>query len=428
MNLDNDRSTEQLAARVPADLDAPDKLAFDLTVRQIAVLTLAGLAALTVWVVLAQLLPMVPALARAVVLVPIAGVALALAAGRRDGLTLDTWLTAAALFRTRPNRWTTTPVHEPPSWAPSPSTAPALSASGGPAARRRLPRPGLDRPTPDRPGADRPGADRHRRDRPDPDSPTGLLRLPADGVDADGTIRYHDRGNQTATVLVACTTVNVALRTSAEQAALVAGLGRWLNGLTTDAQIVVATRRVDLTVHATRLAEHARQLAASTDPVDHEGPPGAPPHAGRTLAAAAFDHAGFLLDLAEACDPLTRTVTVATTGRGGTSPAVTAHRNAQHTAAALTALGTDAVILDGATATAVLTTSTDPYQPGDAAWPRTAPDAVVTATIPTAWTRAWPRMWGETGSGTRSETRYENRGGNRGGNWSGNRDETGDGR
>jgi len=334
-----------LRAKIPADVDAPDRVAFDLTFRQLAVLTVAGITGLSVWALLAAALPMVPAVARAVVLVPIAGVALALAVGRRDGRPLDAWLTAAAVFAARPRTLLPVPVVQPPAWAPM--TAP--SQPGG---------------RPDgRPGGRR--GDGHG------DRPPSVLQLPADAVTADGTVHHREGTTASATVLVAATTVNVTLRTPTEQAGLVAGLGRWLNGLTTSVQIVVSTRRVDLPAHAVRLADRAHHL--TNDPA-RDGAE----HANAGLAAAALDHAEFLLDLAERLDPLARTVTIAATATGGPSPDTVARRTAEHTVAALSALGAGAVVLDGATATAVLAAATDPYQAGDATWARTPPGAVVT--------------------------------------------------
>jgi len=336
-----------LRAKIPADVDAPDRVAFDLTFRQLAVLTVAGITGLSVWALLAAALPMVPAVARAVVLVPIAGVALALAVGRRDGRPLDAWLTAAAVFAARPRTLLPVPVVQPPAWAPMTAPPPGTA--------------------PSQPGGRRGGrrGDRHG------DRPPSVLQLPADAVTADGTVHHREGTTASATVLVAATTVNVTLRTPTEQAGLVAGLGRWLNGLTTSVQIVVSTRRVDLPAHAVRLADRAHHL--TNDPA-RDGAE----HANAGLAAAALDHAEFLLDLAERLDPLARTVTIAATATGGPSPDTVARRTAEHTVAALSALGAGAVVLDGATATAVLAAATDPYQAGDATWARTPAGAVVT--------------------------------------------------
>lgn len=356
----------ELRAKIPADVDAPDRLAFDLTFRQLTVLVMAGLTGLMLWSLLARTVPMAPAAARALVLVPVAGAALALAVGRRDGLSLDAWLLAAVLFRHRPHRLVPVEADDPPGWAPM--VAPSPDASGSRSGRGS--RGGSAEPV------------------------VSLLRLPADALDPDGTVHHRSRstsaGSASAAVLVAATTVNVTLRTPAEQAGLVAGLGRWLNGLTTRVQIVVSTRRVDLPAHAVRIADRAHELAgAFTDESDDDSDGDARAGgwvaggvSGFGLTAAALDHAEFLLDLAERLDPLARTVTITATATGGPSPATVARRTADHTVSALTALGAAAVVLDGPAATAVLTAATDPYQAGDASWTRTPPDAVVTGRPP----------------------------------------------
>jgi len=343
-------------AKVPADVDAPDRVAFDLTVRQITILAVAGLACLMLWTMLARAAPLVPVAVRGLVLVPIAGTALALAVGRRDGLPLDGWLLAGAVFRTRVHRLAPGPGLDPPPWWANRADRPGMARAAG----RAVP------------------------------PPPGALRLPVDGIDPDGTLRHArgprpghpsgDRGPGGATVLVSSGTVNISLRTPAEQAALVAGLGRWLNGLTSPVQVVVSSRRVDLPGHALRLAAHARRLAGGpgNDGSDERWADRQPTGEQR-LADAALDHAQFLLDLAEDGDPLARTVTIAVTAPPGTAPALAARRAAEHTVTHLTALGAQAVILDAGTATAVLTAATDPYQAGDAAWPRTPPGGVVTA-------------------------------------------------
>jgi hypothetical protein len=65
-----------------------------------------------------------------------------------------------------------------------------------------------------------------------------VLRLPANAISPAGAI---DTGTHNV-ALVACTTVNVALRTGDEQAALIGSLGRWLNGLSGPIQIVISTQ------------------------------------------------------------------------------------------------------------------------------------------------------------------------------------------
>jgi hypothetical protein len=304
----------EVRARVPADIEAPDRIVWGLTARQVAILATAAAIGYLIFKAVGALLP--PAVA-AVMLIPLVGVSVALALGRRDGLPLDAWILAAVMHRRAPGRAAPAPdgAGAAPAWAPDVPVEPQPS----------------------------------------------VLRLPAQAVGDDGVI---DLGGGSAAVLVAATTVNVGLRTGGEQAALVAGYARWLNSLTGPVQVVVSARRVDLTSHAVRVADAAQAL----------------PHP--ALADAAFDYSDFLLDVAAQRDPLWRTVTIACAANG--APGATGHsaaeamRRAEHTAAALATLGAQTRVLDGATATAVLTAAVDPYQAVDASWPRTPAHRAVT--------------------------------------------------
>lgn len=333
--------SDRLRARIPADIDAPDRILGDLTARQVAVLAVAAAAGYLTW----QVLPSrVPVLVLVLAGIPIAGLAIALALVRRDGLGLDAWLAHAAAYARAPRRLLPARVPPPPPWAPA--TRPSQASQG----------PGF-----------------------------GVLRLPADAVDRDGTIRtstqtrparsrranQHNHGGRpksvpsSAAVLVGVSTLNVTTCTPGDQAGLIAGYARWLNSLTRPAQIVISTRRVDLASHAVRVADTAHLLGAPSSGSSSDS---------RALADAALGYAEFLLDLAEDGDPLARTVTVATSAHGRNAHA-TAHQAAQQTAAGLAALGATSAVLDGPVATALLTTAVDPYQPGDSACPRAVPMA-----------------------------------------------------
>jgi len=307
--------TAPMFARVPADFEAPDRILYGLTARQLAILATATALCYLAWRATATRLPL-PLIAAGII--PILGVATMLALGRRDGLTLDVWLWAAIIHRRAPRRAVPAAegIVDAPPWAPRSSDGD--SAGDGPA--------------------------------------PAVLRLPARTIDDSGTVDTGD----SAVVLVAATTVNLGLRTGAEQNALIGGYARWLNALTGPVQVVVSAQRVDLTGHAQRVADAAQAI---TDPA---------------LAEAAGDYAEFLLDVAEHRDPLWRTVTIACAGASGPSAATDALRRAEHTAAALPALGCLTRVLDGPTATAVLTAAVDPYQGGDASWPRATPHQPVT--------------------------------------------------
>lgn len=297
-------------ARIPADLNAPDRVVAGLTARQVAILAIAAVPVYLAWQQLAGRIP-VPVLAG--VTAPVAAVAVGLALGRRDGLGLDAWLLAALVHRRRPRRLLPASVRPGPAPEWAPDTIPVAS----PGDSGRL----------------------------------GVLRLPASAISPDGTITT---GSGTAVALVAATTVTAGLRTNAEQAGLVAGYARWLNGLAGPVQLVVSGRRVDLGARAVRIAEQAHRL----------------PHP--ALAASAVDYAEFLLDLTEQTDPLERTITIACTG-----VARDVQRRAAGTAEALAAVGSRCRILDAAEVTAVLANATDPFSPGTAPTPRTPPQAPV---------------------------------------------------
>ncbi|MET7426628.1 PrgI family protein [Dactylosporangium sp. NPDC005555] len=302
----------EVRARIPADVEAPDRIVFNLTARQAAILVVAAAAGYLMVRAFGALLPM-PVLI--LLLTPVAGAAVTLALGRRDGLPLDVWVWAALRYRRAPRHLVAAAVQPPPVWAPD------VDAAAGPG--------------------------------------PGMLRLPADAISAGGAV---DVGGG-AVSLVAATTVNVGLRTGAEQAALVAGYGRWLNALTAPVQVVVSTRRVDLAAAADRLLDAAADLPEAA------------------LADCAAEHAEFLLDVAEARDPLWRTVTVVCTAPAGRGAAVEAVRRAEHTAAALAALGGRTRVLDGPAVAAVLTAAVDPFTPVDASWPRALPEQAVTGPV-----------------------------------------------
>lgn len=272
---------EPYTARIPADIDTPDKIAYHLTARQLAVLAVAAVCGYGLFTALSRALPIPVA---AGVLIPPAGAALALALGRRDGLPLDGWLWAGLRYLRHP-----------------------------------------------------------KRSRPQP-----AIAIDDDGVLDTGAHRL---------ALVASTTVNIGLRSRDEQTALIAGFGRWLNSLSAPVQIVVSTRRVDLSRQAQRVSDTARTI---TDP---------------GLAALAGDYAAFLGQLAQQRDPLWRTVTIA-------HPGPRALRDAEHTATALATLGASTAVLDGGAALAVLTCAIDPFTPADTGWPRAIPSRAITGEKP----------------------------------------------
>ncbi|MDH6466051.1 hypothetical protein M2302_006257 [Micromonospora sp. A200] len=198
-------------ARMPADVDAPDKVAYGLTFRQLAILAVAAVVFYGAWQSLHTVVP-VPVLVGAAVVV--GGLVFGVAVGRRDGLSLDVWLLAAVRHWRAPRALSTTDTtSRTPDWVQAPKTPVMLPAP---------------------------------------------LKLPADAIDDGGEIRLGG----TRAAMVAATNVNLALRTPDEQAALVDTFGRWLNSLSTPTQIVVSAQPVDL--HSA-----ARTLATAADAVAH---------------------------------------------------------------------------------------------------------------------------------------------------------------
>ncbi|PZF83872.1 PrgI family protein [Micromonospora deserti] len=242
-----------MRARVPADIERADRLAFGMSGRQLVILAVTGLLLYAAWTAVATLVHPLVFLAGAM---PPAAGAFLLAVGRRDGISLDAWVLAALRHRRSPRRLVPAdmPVIPAPAW---------VQTTAGPGDQLPLPAP---------------------------------LRLPAKGITGHGLI---DLGSDGTTGLVAASTVAFGLRTPGEQNGLVAGFARWLHSLDGPAQIVVQAQRVDLTYLADRF------LAAA---------PGLPHPA---LEEAAHAHAAFLEDLAGQRELLHRQVTVAVRSRRG---------------------------------------------------------------------------------------------------------------
>jgi hypothetical protein len=209
MTSDN-RDSPALRAKMSADVDAPDKVMYGLTFRQLAILAAATLVFYAAWRGLHTLVPVPILLAVAVVL---GGLVFGLAVGRRDGLALDVWLLAAIRHGRAPRALAAadTTADRLPDWVSPPKS------------RTVSPAP---------------------------------LALPADAIGDDGQL--HLGGARAA--MVAATCVNLYLRTGDEQAALIDAYGRWLNSLSTPTQIVVSAQPVDLRSHARTLAAAAAGL------------------------------------------------------------------------------------------------------------------------------------------------------------------------
>jgi PrgI family protein len=181
-------------ARIPADVERPDRLLAGLAARQLAILTATALLASAVGALARTLVPLPVAAALAW---PVLVVGLALALGRRDGLGLDRLVLAAWRQRRAPRRMVLAPdgVQPPPAWLPGASEA---------------------------------------------ESPAPLV-LPVRGLDGDGAL---DLGSDGVAVICRASALTFSLRTEAEQAALVAGFARFLHAIAPPTQVQILVRAV----------------------------------------------------------------------------------------------------------------------------------------------------------------------------------------
>lgn len=168
------------------------------------------------------------------------------------------------------------------------------------------------------------------------------LSLPCRDVGESGMI---DLGPDGAAVICRASAVGFALRTPAEQQALAGAFGRYLNSLAAPIQILARSEPVDLTPAITELQEAAGGL----------------PH--RALEAAAVAHAGFLADLTDHQDLLTRQVLLVLRDPAGGPDATTRlRRQAEEASRGLAAAGVAVTALDGPGAVDCLRAAVDPWR------------------------------------------------------------------
>jgi hypothetical protein len=281
--------------RIPADVERPDRVAFNLTARQLVILAVTGVLA---WLLATAAQLLVPPLVADALALPVVAVGAALALGQRDGLSLDQ-LAMAALRQAR-------------------------------APRRQVPAPeGVPAP---------PDLLAHLPAGPRP----GPLALPAHGITPDGLV---DLGGDGMALVCQASTVNFALRTPAEQEALVGAFARVLHALTGPAQLVVRTDRVDLAGLIGDLDERAGGL----------------PHP--ALERCARGHAVFLDELGHRRDVLRRAWLLVFRDPTRSGASVRLARRAEQAAALLQAAGVQLVPLDQPHAYAVVASATDPDSP-----------------------------------------------------------------
>lgn len=255
--------------RIPADVDMHDRVLGPLTARQLTILALTGLVLYAAWTATRTFVPIPVFFALAI---PVGAVAAILALGRRDGVSLDRLMFAAIRQHLGPRHQVAAPegVRPAPEWLTTAvnasTTRPRRNSRSAPVQRtggRTSAVPGREEISP------------------------SALRLPAEAVTDTGVV---DLGADGLAVVAVASTVNFALRTPAEQEALVASFGRYLHSLTAGVQLVVRTQRLDLSGQITELRARAGGL----------------PHP--ALEAAAVEHADYLAHLGEQTDLLRRQV------------------------------------------------------------------------------------------------------------------------
>jgi hypothetical protein len=228
---------EYYTARIPADIDRPDVVVGRLNFRQLAIIAATGAPCWLVFTAVHKAAPRAPMFVVAAPLVLVVLVAALIALGTRDGISGDRFALAALAHFRRPRLLINPAIGADP--MPLPTVLPA--------------------------------AWRKAQGRP----PASLV-LPAGGVDEAGILDLREHGHAG---IAACSTVNFSLRTPGEQNALVAGFGRFLNSLSGPVQILIRTRRIDLSTLVADL-EHA------AGGLEHPA-----------LEAAARDHAAFLAEI-----------------------------------------------------------------------------------------------------------------------------------
>lgn len=282
MSAYDTRTAESYAVRIPADVDMHDRVLGPLTARQLAILGVTGLVLYAAWAATRAFLPILVFLALAI---PVGTATAILALGQRDGISMDRMLLAAIRQRVAPRHRVSAPegVRPAPAWLTSQTSATSTGRGGRKGKGTVLVREEI--------------------------SPSAL-RLPAEAITDTGVV---DLGADGLAVVAVASTVNFALRTPAEQEALVASFGRYLHSLTAPVQILVRTERLDLSGQITELLARAGGL----------------PHP--ALEAAAVEHADYLAQLGEQTDLLRRQVLLVlrepmdatatpTDGLGGPSP------------------------------------------------------------------------------------------------------------
>lgn len=285
---------QSYTVKIPADVSAPDKILFGATARQAAILGTAATAMWGIWLLVQGVVPPLMFGVPAALILMLLGLAVSCC---RDGVTLDRLLTASL-------KQALTPRHQ--------ALIPETAAEPPDFLRAALHGQRITPPAP--------------------------LELPVEDISPAGTVELGRHGTA---ALASASTVNFALRTSAEQELLVSGFARWLNSLTGPVQITSRSAPTDLAAQITALRQAAPDL----------------PHP--LLEEAALGHADYLTEIAASRSVLNRTVLV-TAREADPVGAPRASRRIHDAASIVTGAEITMTELDTAAARAVVSAALDP--------------------------------------------------------------------
>lgn len=280
-----------MRVRLPADVDMADRIFAGLTARQLAILGVDAVILLGLYAAGGTRLP-VPVFL--VIAAPLVALGLLWAMTSPEGTTFESLARSALGHFIRPRKRVLAPegLPEVPDWWEelAPSVAP--------------------------------------------------LELPLGDPTGDGHVEL---GSEGAVAICRASPVNFALRSEAEQRALVEGFARLLNALDAPAQFLVRSNRADLRELLTGLEEQAVSL----------------PNQG--LEAAAREHAAFLRSLASRRDVLSRQVLVCfREPAGGEEELAALDHRVEEAGALLRGMGVRLSRLEGDEAGALLARAADP--------------------------------------------------------------------
>ncbi|MDP9222818.1 MAG: PrgI family protein, partial [Actinomycetota bacterium] len=277
-----------MSVKLPSDIDMADRILWGLTARQLAILGLTCIVCSTLYLPLAHQ----PYVAAPLAVVAAAGVVLALA--RPDGVMAEQWLLQGLRHALTPRRRVLAPDGLPrlPQWIKSRE---AIAA----------------------------------------------LELPVGSVGSAGVVVL---GDGVFSLICRASALNLALRADSERAALVEGLGRFLNSIDSSLSFVVRSERSDLRGH---IAAIERGAGALWHPA---------------LKQAAWDHAAFLDSLAQRRDILRREVYVVLSAKAQdeSKAALRLLARAEEARSLLRGLGIRLTVLDGEGAATLIARALDP--------------------------------------------------------------------